>query len=661
MPIFEVQAPDGRSFEVDAPDINAAAAALKQFGAKPAAPDPRDSVMGKIDAAVRGAADLLSGGVADEFAAGADALFNPVFGTGQDGGSFSERYDKNLAAQRGIDKADEEKRGSYRLAGQIAGGIAGGAGLAKSGLSAAANAAQAGGGIFKVAGGSALDGAVMGALQGFGSGEGGIGNRAEGAGLGLAAGGALGAALPFAISGVTTAAKPLVAPIMARLRPQEYADAAVAEALRRSGMTADSVAGDLAAARAAGQDVYTTADALGNAGQRMLSTAARNPQNERQALVDFLQSRQAGQGRRISGALADAFDAPDTAAQRAATLTGARDAAADVNYAAAREGAYGVDVGPALARIDEVLQPGLSRFASTTDQIAPDSVEGALSRARSLLTDGKSNLTEFSAVLRAKQDIDDMIGRATRSGAGNQARLLMGVKQELEAALENASEPYAAARNAFRQGSREIDAVDAGRVAAQRGRSQDTIPAFQGMTSGEQAAFRAGYADPLIEQVQSAAIGANKARPLMSDATAAEFPAFAAPGRADQLGQRLAREARMFETNQAALGGSKTADNLADAADMARFDPSVMTNLLRGRPVEAAISALTKGMNEAKGMPPTVLEQITRTLMETRPDMAKEILSRAWSGKVKDRVTQGLANSILLNVLTAGAGRAAAP
>lgn len=117
----------------------------------------------------------------------------------------------------------------------------------------------------------------------------------------------------------------------------------------------------------------------------------------------------------------------------------------------------------------------------------------------------------------------------------------------------------------------------------------------------------------------------------------------------------------MFETNQAALGGSKTADNLADAADMARFDPSVMTNLLRGRPVEAAISALTKGMNEAKGMPPTVLEQITRTLMETRPDMAKEILSRAWSGKVKDRVTQGLANSILLNVLTAGAGRAAAP
>lgn len=625
------------------------------------APDPRDSFLGKVDSVVRGAADTLSFGMADEIAAGADALFNPVFGTGKAGASISDRYAKNLEAQRGIDAGDAESRGGYRLGGQLAGGLTGGAGLAKSGLSLTANAANAGGSLARVAGASALEGAGMGALQGFGSGEGNVGNRlASGAG-GLALGAGLGAAAPYAAAGVATAAKPLIAPIMARLRPDEYANSALSEALRRSGATAGQVVGDLRSAADDGQGVYTVADALGNAGQRMLSTAARNPHDQRQALIEALQARQAGQGRRVSSALAEAFDAPDTAAQRAAALTGARDAAADVNYANAREGAGAVDVTGALNRIDEILQPGISRVASPQTNIADDSVEGALSRARSMLSDGRSNVSDFSAVLRAKQDIDDMIGAATRGGANNRARVLMGVKSELDRALEAASAPYAEARNAFRQGSRQIEAVDTGRGAAMRGRFEDTIPQFQGLSPEEQSAFRAGYVDPLIAQTQSAAVGANKARPLVSDATAAEFPAFAAPGQAPRLGQRLAREMRMFETNQAALGGSKTADNLADASDMAQFDPSIMTSLFRGRPVEAVVSAVTKSLNEARGMPPSVLERISRALMETRPDVAQEIFRQAGERQTSSRAVRALANAMLVNVGSAGAGRALAP
>jgi hypothetical protein len=47
------------------------------------------------------------------------------------------------------------------------------------------------------------------------------------------------------------------------------------------------------------------------------------------------------------------------------------------------------------------------------------------------------------------------------------------------------------------------------------------------------------------------------------------------PWEAEQLGHRIGREQRMFETHQAALGGSKTADNTADAADLSQFDPSI--------------------------------------------------------------------------------------
>lgn len=622
---------------------------------------PRDSVMGKIDSAVRGAADVLSFGLADEAAAAGDALFNPVFGTGNEGGSFSDRYSKNLAAQRATDRADAEERGGYRLAGQLAGGITGGAGLAKAGISPAAGAIQKGAGLGRVAVTSAGEGAALGGAQGFGSGEGGLNNRLSSAAGGAALGVAVGGAAPLAVAGISAAIKPVVAPIASRIVPDRYAGRALAEAGRRSGMGADDVARELEAARDAGQDVFTVADALGNSGQRMLSTAARNPHDERQALTEFLQSRQAGQGKRVTGALADGFAAPDTAAQRAASLTTARDAAADAGYSAARGAAGAVDITPAIAKIDEVLAPGATGVLSPRSNIADDTVEGALGRVRRALTDDKSNLTDFNTILRAKMDVDDMIGRATRAGAGNQARLLIGVKQEIDRALEAASAPYASARDAFRAGSREIEAVDAGRQAAMRGRPADTIPAFSAMTPGQQAAFRAGYVDPLIEAAQSAAAGANKARPLISDSTAAEFPAFAAPGQAERLGQRLAREARMFETGQATLGGSRTADNLADAADLAEFDPSIVSQLTRGNIVGALMSAASSVGNNAKGMNPRVLERLTRALMETDPVAARAAMQAAANRATSDNQRRALINSMLSATGAAGTGRLAAP
>jgi hypothetical protein len=107
-------------------------------------PEPRRGFMAGVDTVVRGAADIFSLGAADEIAAGADAVLNPVFGTGEDGGSLSERYDKNLATQRGTDAADSEERGALRLGGQVAGGVVGGLGLVKAGLSLGANAAGQG-------------------------------------------------------------------------------------------------------------------------------------------------------------------------------------------------------------------------------------------------------------------------------------------------------------------------------------------------------------------------------------------------------------------------------------------------------------------------------------------------------------------------------------
>ena len=152
----------------------------------------RDTFMGKIDTVARGAADLASFGLADEIAAGGDALFNPIFGTGNEGESIGDRYSKNLESQRATDQADEQGRFGYRLGGQIVGGVGGGVAIAKGGLSLAANAAQSGKGwMARLLGGSA-DGAIAAGAYGAGSGEG-IADRAGkaaqnvpwGAGMGL--------------------------------------------------------------------------------------------------------------------------------------------------------------------------------------------------------------------------------------------------------------------------------------------------------------------------------------------------------------------------------------------------------------------------------------------------------------------------------------------
>jgi hypothetical protein len=122
-------------------------------------------VLRTMDDAVRGAADMLSFGLADEFA----AKMGDLTGVGGEAGD----YEQNLAAQRQRDS----EGGGARLVGQLAGAFAMPGGAAKS------------------VGGAALQGAALGAGYGFGSGEGGfesrLGSAAQGAALGGAAGGAV--------------------------------------------------------------------------------------------------------------------------------------------------------------------------------------------------------------------------------------------------------------------------------------------------------------------------------------------------------------------------------------------------------------------------------------------------------------------------------------
>jgi hypothetical protein len=490
-------------------------------------------------------------------------------------------------------------------AAEILGGIFSGAGLASRGISFARGlGSNAGLGARSLA--SAGDGVAMGALAGVGEGNG-LTERLGNGLLGGAIGGAVGGAAPSVVAIGKQAISPILSNIRARVNPEGFAQTQVARGVTESGQTPQQLADAVARANAEGQGMFTLADAMGNSGQRMLSSTARAPGRARTDVVEFLDQRQAGQGRRVANSLAEGFDAPQTAEQLRTGMTAARDTAADAAYGSVRTNAGRTDVVPALNNLDRNIgtMPGQQVTA------ANDSVEAVLTPFRQRLARVDPN--DFEAVQRIRFDMADAAQNARQSGYGNRARLITQAVRELDASMEGASQGYQQANRNFAQASRDIDAIDLGRDAAMRGRTEDIIPQFQGLTPQGQRAFRTGYSDPLIGQAQGSAFGANKARPLINDAFADESRAMA-PG-ADLMHRRIGRENTMFQTRNAAVGNSKTAENLADDAAMG-VDPTLVGQLLSGNWGGALRSTLAAGQNMMSGNTAAVREEVARLLLQ---------------------------------------------
>lgn len=524
----------------------------------------------------------------DKAAAGIDALMGR--------GSYEER----LAAHRQRTADARERAGLPGMVAEVGGTVLPAAGLMKAGATFM-NLPKVGAYL-----GPALDGMAYGALG------------ASGADESIGQGALIGGGLGVLGQGVAEVGGRALTPIMARINPDKAATRVMDDTLRQAGMTPGQVADDLARAQADGQGVYAVADALGYPGERLVSTVVRTPNEGRAPMVEFLERRQAGQGRRVSNALAEGFGDPATALQKVRALEDARRMGGDINYTAARNEAGNVNLTNVLGNIDQKIGRPL---AGLDDGIDENTIGGALLKVRRMLAGKAGNQKmDFNSLLGVRSDISDMVFSSPPKRAG----ALKSVLTDLDAALADASSGYRKALEQYAKDSKVINAVQTGRNAARRGRIEDTIPAYQGMIPEEQAAFRAGYADPLIEQTQGAAVGVNKARPLISDATNAEFPAFAAPGQGPLLGRRIAREQKMFETRQAGLGGSKTADNLADEAALSAVDPSILGNLLTLNIPGAARSAVLQFAANLKGQPASVRERLARTLMETDPATVAE-------------------------------------
>lgn len=567
------------------------------------------------------------------------------------GETFSGRYEKNLAAQREIGEAYREAHPVASTAERLAGGAGALGPLGMTGVGARALGITGGSLGTRVAA-SGASGATIGGLD--------AAARGGSPTLGAVLGGALGVGVPVAGAVIHSAYTPIASNIAARINPQTFAERQVARAIMESQQTPQQIEAALQQARNEGQPMFTPADAMGNAGQRMLSSVTRAPGEGRTEAVNFLEARQADQGRRIANQLAEGFDSPRTAARVEEQMTAARDQAAHREYEAARQNANPVDLSGTIANIDATLAPGATQIMRPQSGLASDTIEAALEGVRRRLTDNRSMLTDFTAVQRVRGDLADQVQQAVNRGQGNRARLLGGVLREMDRAMEQASPGYLQANRNYETASRNIEAIGEGRTAATRGRFENTVPAFQALPREGQQGFRAGYVDPLIEQVQGAPVGVNKARQFTSDAfnrEAQTVAPYAAP-----MQRRLARENTMFETRQHAMGGSRTADNLADAEAMG-VDPSFIGHVLTGNIAGALRSAMGSVSNGLTGNTPAVRRAVGDILLArgVQPGQFQQILDRTIAQITEVQRRALIAKRTLAGTLATGANQVMAP
>lgn len=547
--------------------------------------------------------------------------------------ALKEGYNYAKAREDQIMGDARKNTGALGTAAEILGGAASGAGLARSGITAARFLAPEAG-LLARSGASAADaagfGAFAGAMEGNGAGER-VNNAVMGGGVGLLAGGALPPAL--AIGGA--AISPIVSNLRAWHNPLGFAQSQVARGVSESGMTPAQIAQSVADANAAGQGGFTVADAMGNAGQRLLATTARSPGQARTDVVNFLNNRQAGQAERVSQITDEALGASGTARQTNAQLTkSAQEQSAPLYEAAlARKPVWterlqqffddpvtksGLREGVAVQRLESLAQGKKfdpNDYAITGFNEAGDPIITGVPNMRTI------NLIKKGWDNQLEKYRDGTTGRLMLDEYG---RALDNVRRTFLKEVDAVNPEYAQARALYSGPAQIRDAVNMGAKAPLRGRAADNIDQFNRMSDPAQMGFRKGYSDTLASRTERGAMGVNKVRPLTSEKSIAELDRLSlhqgpvAPGQLNPLQQRLGREQTMFETRAAATGNSKTVENANDDAAFG-VDPTVIGNLVAqvgtGNFSGALRTMLGAGQNIMSGNTPAVRQAVADILL----------------------------------------------
>lgn len=622
MTTFEVQAANGKIYEVEAPDLQSAAQAVSSLviggGGVSANSSAVDEFKSKAGAAALGSMQGASMGSLDEFSGLRAGLLgqNPRPEGGSTfldySNSFADRYRAERDGMRAMNQAAKTAEPSAYRGGEVTGAM----------VPAAASVPLATGKTFL---GTTARGVGIGAIEGAAHGAAGADGRELGPEVtqGAVTGGALGGLAPGASAvgrGVRDIASGGLNALAGR-GSQRKANREIGKLMDRSGSDPTSALEKLKLAALEGQSGYRLMDALGVQGQRKAAGLVRSGGASADEITEFLKQRQAGQPERVAGFVDEGFGMNgQSAAENVAQRTRARTEAADGAYDAARGNSAPVELDGVLEVIDARIGP------LDGQDWATDGIDNALKRFRDRLVHqsagATTSLTNFDRVLGIKQEVSDAIGSAQRAGRSNEARELGKLKSALDAALEKASPSYRNANDDFARASREIDAVATGeRMARPSMRAQDNANSVAQMTGAQVEAARIGYGDRVLQRLEAnGSPTSNKAGVLASPKSRSDIETLTTDP--ELLKRRLSRENQMWETQNRALGGSRTADNLMDMsrAGMQTEGQQMMRSLLNMNLGDAAIRVGAKVGPVLAGQTDATRRKIVEMLLAPNPE-----------------------------------------
>jgi hypothetical protein len=547
------------------------------------------------------------------------------------GGSFSDAYDLAQEKQRQELGAERQANPIMSAVGEVGGAVIGALPLATAGAARFLPSTTSGiRGLLARSATGLADGAALGAVSGAGQAR--AGERGSGALQGAAIGGVAGAAAP-AIASTLRAGANALGLTSAASRANER----LAYLMQRSGMTPDDVDRAIAAARADSQPEYMVGDAMGRTGREELSRLTRTASDTGDDVFRTLEQRALGAQRRLGGLIEQSSTGRPgyTSAMAESDILAARDAAANIDYGAARAAAGAVDPTQAIQRADDFLNPGGLPMPQARSPLPDDSVEAAVRRARGMLTNDTSMLTDFDAALRAKIELDAMIEKAPKA---TQARLIP-IRNALNDALGAASAPYDAARTGFRQASQRAEAVTTGRDLASRGRFEDTLGVYGAMPADQQAAAKIGYGSKLVEDVRAPAPTGDPTQRLRGIDTQQEVAAILG----DKTNRQIAREYDMFRAWNRASGNSATAQNMAEDASAGTGIAGAITDAAGLNVGGLAKRGLGWALAQARGEREPVRKLIADALLSgNTSNLTQQLAKRGASMKTIDAITRAL-------------------
>lgn len=500
----------------------------------------------------------VSDSAAEGLKQGVSLGLGPAIGGAMDAAAGARPFSQGMASRVGDLKAAEEAHPYVTLGGEIAGALPT---LATAGTTALGGRALGLTGnmlMGRMAAGGAANMLIGGADSAIRSG-GDWNETGRGAVWGAGIGGLAPAAGRVIGSGFNMLTGKMGSPM-----PGARAENALIDAISRNGQTPASLSAELAQnPRLAIMDVNPGA-------QEIAKGLATTPGKASGTLNNAYQNRVASAPGAVSGAFDEALGAtPDVKALLDGLQATARQNASK-GFGSALNNAPPVDTSRVIAAIDAKVNPIVNQVANTPGYaLGPQ--ESALLRIKSMLTDGKSVLTDPNKLHAVQSSIraeaQDLLNSAT--GSDRQVgRTLMDMRNNLVGAIDEAAGgkyrpalgQYAddmGVKDAFTKGL-DVFRNRAG-AAGLEDRAEYWRSALSKMSPDEQAALKQGVRTAVDQRIGAARNPATAGEAITdSGLNKDKLAAILGDQEAGQLAKRLADEQKMAATNRILFEGSQT-------------------------------------------------------------------------------------------------------